>query len=265
MGTATATHEMAPTVTADKVAQEKALTPVMASRAGAEAGARARATNAAEIEQLTNPKYLAAKTELIKQEGIAKALSTQSQEHAAMVNEAATAIASITPDWERMKLLSKSVNVGPAAQIGKYYVGSKLQLDKNATELDSIGQNMAKRLANNPLLGGNKGAQSEYDSLAIANRLPNSYDSKTTAERKVVTFENNMLQGLKAMSELPPHASPQEKINTMRKSIGLPPIDLANPGGAEVDPALQEAERRLNLMLGTQMPPMRPQPTHRNQ
>jgi hypothetical protein len=265
MGTATAAHEMAPTVTADKVAQEKALTPVMASRAGAEAGARARATNAAEIEQLTNPKYLAAVAEKIKQEGMAKALATRSQDHAAMVNDAATAIASITPDWERMKILSQTVNTGVAAQVGRYYVGSKLQLDKNATELDSIGQNLAKRLANNALLGGNKGAQSEKDSEAIANRLPNSYDSKESAERKVLAFENNMLQGLKAMSELPAHATPQEKINKMRESIGLPPVDLSHPGGLPQDPRLEEAERRLNLMLGTQMPPMRPQPTHRNQ
>jgi hypothetical protein len=182
-----------------------------------------------------------------------------------MVNDAATAIASITPDWERMKILSQTVNTGAAAQVGRYYVGSKLQLDKNATELDSIGQNLAKRLANNALLGGNKGAQSEKDSEAIANRLPNSYDSKESAERKVLAFENNMLQGLKAMSELPAHATPQEKINKMRESIGLPPVDLSHPGGLPQDPRLEEAERRMNLMFGTQMPPMRPQPTHRNQ
>jgi hypothetical protein len=242
-----------------KTTEFNTMTPLEVGRAGKVTAAQEGARNAAELAQLSDPRYLNAKLNIIKQEGIAKALAERNKDHASMVNDAATSIASITPDWERMKILSSTVNAGDMAQPGTYYVGSKLQVNKDASELDSIGQNMAKRLANNALFGGNKGAQSEKDSEAISNRLPNSYDSKESARRKIIAFENNMLKGLKAMSELPPNAAPQDKINIMRQSIGLPPVDLASPPGA-IDPMV-DANRRFDLLVGA--PPMAPVPTHR--
>jgi hypothetical protein len=242
-----------------------AMTPLEVRRAGSVAGAQQSARNAADLAQLTDPKWLAANAEKIRQEGIAKALSNRNEQHAQMVNDAATSIAAITPDWERMKILSSKVNTGATGQPGTYYFASKLQLNKDATELDSIGQNTAKRLANNSLFGGNKGAQSEKDSEAIANRLPNSYDSKESAERKIVAFEKNMLQGLKAMSDLPPDAAPEQKINVMRQSIGLEPVSLTSPPGPYVSPEHQAIQEKFNNYLNSVAPPMMPVPTHRRQ
>jgi hypothetical protein len=266
MGTEQAATENFPAVLGRKKDEFNALTPLEVSRAGKVAGAQASARNAADLAQLEDPRWLRAQAEKIRQEGVARALANRSEDHAKMINEAATAVASITPDWEKMVILSKKVNTGDMGQPGTYYLASKLQTNKDASELDSIGANLAKRLANNPLFGGNKGAQSEKDSEAISNRLPNSYDSKKTAERKIRDFNSNLYTGLKAMSELPATASPQDKINKMRESIGLPPIDLANPPDPTTGSSALDQKWDLFLQQSQgQAPGLAPVPTHRRQ
>lgn len=230
--------------------------------AGAEAGARAAATNAAELAQLQDPRWLQGQIDLTTKRATARALAQRNAAHAAMVNEAGTAIASITPDWEKMKILSSVVNTGAMAQPFTYYGASKLQTNKDAAELDQLNQNFAKRLANNPIFGGNKGAQSEADSQAIAGRLPNSYDSKESARRKILDWETNMYTGFKAIAELPQDAPPQQKINIMRRSVGLPEIDLGNPPGP-IGQLPQDLSDRWDVFTGTGMAPITPVPTHK--
>jgi hypothetical protein len=238
------------------------MTPLEVNRAGRVSGAQASAQNNAEIAKLTDPRYMAAKVEEVRRMGIAKAAMERSQEHAKFINDAADTIASVTPDWERLVKLSKTVNTSDRAQIGTHYITAPLQLNKDATELDQIAANMAKRLGNDPRLGGNKGAQSEKDSQAIQGRLPNSYDSAESAQRKIAAWNDNMYKGLQAVAEMPSNATPQQKINKMRESVGLPALDLANPNAGQFDPT--GAESKFDMWLEGKLPPttMRPVPTH---
>lgn len=203
--------------TALDISKFKQETPLYAQRAGAEAAARARATFGLDLE-----KY--------RQQEIIKNAAAGELEQAKMMNEAINTVAGVGPDWERMQKLSAIVNTGKNAQVGTYYVTSPLQLNKNASELDSIAANMSKRLANDKLFGGNRGAQSEKDSQAILNRLPNSYDSKEMADRKIKSFNDDLYKGLEAMSHVGSSGPPEARVNAFRAAIGLPPLSLAEGG-----------------------------------
>lgn len=244
--------------------------------AGAESGARAGATNAAEIAKLNNPRYqqgltnsakssragtleaetdpayLRTKLNQATQEAMAKAAAERNAEGAKYISDAANTISAVLPDWEKLKTLSRKVNTSATANVGTYYVGAPLQINKDAAAMDMIAKNLAKRLANDPRFGGNKGAQSEKDSEAILGRLMNSYDTKEVAMRKIKDMEDNMYKGLAAAAAMPPGASPQEKINKMRESIGLPPIDLANPAGTGSTAAPSTAKQKWQMVGGGQ-------------
>lgn len=218
--------------------------------AGAKAGAEAAARNEAELRQLENPRWLEAKAKELEQELTIKAAREGDKAKAEMITQTVQAIGSVTADWEIMKILSKQVNTGMTAQPFTYYGTSKLQLNPTATRLDSIGANLSKRLANHPLLGGNKGAQSEKDSQAILGRLPNSYDSEEVAKQKIIDFENNIYKGLAAISAMPTTASPQERVNAMRAALGLDTVDITNPSPVDdpqviLDRATEKWDRRL--------------------
>lgn len=204
------------------VAEQGAMNPVLAQRAGMVAGAQN------DNSEWLDPRIQAAKLKQKHEEGMIAAAKAGDLEQAKIINEATNVIASVTPDWERMQKLSKLVNTDKTRQVGTEYITAPLQINQNAHELDSIAQNMGKRLANNPLFGGNKGAQSEKDSQAIADRLPNSGDSAESALRKIASWNKNMYQGLDAMSKIDRTASPQDKINAFRASFGLPPVDMTS-------------------------------------
>ena len=172
------------------------------------------------------------KLERVRAEAGVSAAVTQAGmiENVKHVNAIQNTMLTLSPQIEQVIALSLEVNQALGADwVGraKEAIGGALQLDPRAAELNRRIQNLSTLLANDPLIGGNRGATSENDRAAVAGRFARAGTGKELTEA-LATFKNDLAKAYDTISRLPLQADALARKNAVRSALGLSQLGSDN-------------------------------------
>jgi hypothetical protein len=248
MGAETAAAENHPAQLKREKDTFSAMTPLHASRAGAERGAQLAAE--------WNPAIVAKKLDLKQKEHEMELLQQGRLDEAKAARDQGRAIAGLIPNIERLKNLSKTVNIytendprrilatgiSTESLIGKP-MGLNFQLPGAAQlgirpdmkEMHDLQESTAIAMANG--IGGNKGPVTEADKEAMKARLPGPNDSYINSIDKINNLDDWLQVAMEVAGKAHPDATPSERIALAHRlydervatlSTTLPPLSQAD-------------------------------------
>lgn len=200
------------------------------------AGSVAQATSAGQNrEDWLNPAVFDKRLQLAREQALGSALASGNVAQAQKYADQFQRLQKITPQMDRIFELSSKVNVYAADnytdRIGSM-VGAALQTNPDAAEQQRLVKNVSRMLANDPNWGGNVGAQSEADAMAMEGRFPRVGDSDEVARRMISALKDQLTvattRGIPLL---------QVPVSDDLRSLVERPLGVAGGGGQPTTPA----------------------------
>ena len=190
-------------------------------------------------EDWLNPAVFAKRLELAREQALGSALASGQVALAQKAAENFTKLQRLIPTFDRIFELSSKVNIYAADnysdRIGTV-LEAALQTNPDAAEQGRIVKSLARQLANDPNWGGNVGAQSEADALAMEGRFPRVGDSDDVAGRLIAALKSQLLlsttQGVPIL-QLPVDPTLQQLYN---RPLGGGGVQPQTPAPISIDP-----------------------------